>query len=125
MTTAYWCVFTIILMPYVLVMVARLPTFSLQANLVPRLTSDQFTGYQQRFYWAHLNALEVVAPFSALVIIAHQLHGPQGAIDLLALSFVGLRVAHAAAYAANLGLLRSVIFFSSMICMISILIMSV
>jgi uncharacterized MAPEG superfamily protein len=125
MTIAYWCVLIVIFMPIVWVFIARLPTFTLERNLVPRPTADQLTGYQQRLYWAHLNALEVVAPFSALVIIAHQLHGVQSTIDMLAVSFVGLRIAHAFAYAANLGVLRSLMFIAAWLCMVMILITAI
>ena len=120
MTTAYWCVLAVIFMPYFWVLSARLPTFSLKQNLLPRPTAEQLTGYQQRFYWAHLNALEAIAPFSAVVIIAHQLQAEQGELNMLAMSFVGLRLAHAFAYVANLGVMRSIIFFAASICMVLI-----
>ncbi len=55
MTTAYWCVFIVILMPYIWVLFARALGFSLQKNLIPRIASESFEGVQQRFYWAHLN----------------------------------------------------------------------
>ena len=125
MTVAYWCVVTVIFMPYIWVLSARLPTFSLQANLQPRISADELSGYQQRFYWAHLNSLEAIAPFAAVVIIAHQLHGYQPTLDTLALSFVGLRIAHALAYAANLGVIRSVIFFAASVCMVSIVVTAI
>ena len=122
MTIAYWCVLSIIFMPIIWALIARLPSFNLQANLVPRPTADELTGYQQGFYWAHLNALESVAPFSAVVIIAHQLNGAQGTIDMLAMTFVGLRIAHAVAYVAQLGVLRSLIFVAASVCMVMIVI---
>ena len=125
MTIAYWCVVTVVFMPYIWVLTARVPTFSLQGNLEPRLASDELTGYQQRFYWAHLNALEAIAPFAAVVFIAQQLHADQATIDMLAMSFVGLRLAHAMAYAANLGLIRSIAFFGASVCMVFIVISAV
>lgn len=120
MTTAYWCVFTVIVLPYICVFMARLPGFTLQRNLIPRLVAEEFTGFKQRVYWAHANALEAVAPFSAAVIIAHLLNGPQATIDNLALTFVALRIAHALAYMANQGLLRSLLFVASMVCVVSL-----
>ena len=124
MTIAYWCVLAVILIPYSLVLIARVPTLTLQSNLVPRQVAESYNGYQQRFYWAHLNSLEAIAPFSAVVVIAHLLHGPQNIIDMLALMFVGFRVAHALAYATNLGVIRSLVFFASSICMISIILVA-
>ena len=125
MTIAYWCVVTVIFMPYVWVLSARLPTFSFQANLEPRPSADKLSGYQLRFYWAHLNSLEAIAPFAAVVLIAQQLMANQATIDMLAITFVGLRVAHALAYAANLGVIRSLFFLGSTVCMISILVVAI
>lgn len=124
MTTAYWCVLIIILMPYPLVLIARAPDLSLQTNRIPRLVSDQLTGYRQRLNWAHLNALEAVAPFAAVVIIAHQLHASQAMLDGLALGFVGLRVLHALVYAANLGVMRSLVFVAAFACIIGIFLLA-
>ena len=125
MTIAYGCIFAVILMPYLWVMIARVPSLTLESNLIPRQVADAYDGYQQRFYWAHLNALEATVPFSAVVIIAHLLHGPQNIIDMLALMFAGFRLAHAMAYAANLGVIRSLVFFASMLCMVSIILIVV
>ncbi|MDH5766370.1 MAG: MAPEG family protein [Gammaproteobacteria bacterium] len=120
MTTAYWCVLAVITLPYIWVMVARVPTLTLQTNLVPRKTAEEYTGYQQRAYWAHQNALEAIAPFGIVVIIVHLLQAEQGAIDALALGFTGFRIAHGLAYVANLGVIRSAVFFAGMACMLAI-----
>ena len=125
MTIAYWCVLAVIVMPYFWVMIARIPSLTLQTNLIPRQVAEGYSGVQQRFYWAHLNALEAIAPFAAVVIIAHQLNATQATIDMLALMFVGFRVSHAMAYAANLGVIRSLIFFAGSVCMISILLSAI
>ena len=120
MTTAYWCVLVIILMPYPLVLIARAPDLNLQSNRIPRLVSEQLTGYRQRLNWAHFNAFEVIAPFATVVIIAHQLQASQAMLDSLALTFVGLRVLHALVYAANLGVMRSLVFVAAFACIIAI-----
>ncbi len=125
MTIAYWCVFIVVLMPYIWVLFARAPRFSLQKNLIPRIASESFEGVQQRFYWAHLNALEAIAPFATVVIIAQNLQAEQSCIDTLALAFVGFRIAHALAYAANMGILRSLFFASAMACMVAIFLSAV
>jgi uncharacterized MAPEG superfamily protein len=125
MTTAYWCVLIIISLPYVWVLMARLPGFSLQNNLMPRPVAEHFTGIKQRIYWAHQNALEAVAPFAAAVIIAQQLHAPQMTVDNLAVFFVVIRIAHALAYMANQGVLRTLIFLAGMSCVVSLFVVSV
>lgn len=122
MTIAYWCLLATIVLPYIWVAIARLPVLTLEKNLIPRITSESYTGRRQRTYWAHLNALEVVAPFAAAVIVAHLLGAPQDRIDMLAMLFVGFRVAHAFMYIANLGILRTVMFTGSFICLVAIFI---
>ncbi len=69
MEIAHWCIFVIIVIPYLLVAMARLPDLTLEKNLTPRIVSDSLTGIRQRLFWAHLNALEVIAPFTAAVLI--------------------------------------------------------
>lgn len=120
MNTAFWCVLAVILMPYVWALMAELPSFSLENNLRPRLKAESYTGFQKRVYWAHLNGLEAVAPFAAAVIIAHVLAVPQDKINQLALAFVGFRIAHALAYMANLGVLRSLVWFGGTVCVIAL-----
>lgn len=120
MTTAFWCVLIVIFLPIVLALMGRLPTFTFEGNLKPRIVSESFTGVQQRIYWAHQNALEVVAPFAAAVIIAHQLGVAQDTIEALALTFIGFRLAHVVAYVANLGVVRTLMFIGSMGCILAL-----
>lgn len=122
MTIAYWCLLATIVLPYLWVAIARLPVLTLEKNLIPRIASESYSGKRQRTYWAHLNALEMVAPFTAAVITAHLLGAPQDRIDVLAMLFVGFRVAHALAYIANLGVLRTVMFTGGFICLVAIFI---
>lgn len=125
MTTAYWCVLVVIMLPYPWALLATLPGFTLEGNLRPRFIAESFTGYRQRAYWAHLNALEAVAPFAAAVIIAQLLAVPQAKINNLALAFVGFRIAHALAYMANLGVLRSLMWFGGIACIIGLFVSAV
>ena len=120
MTTAYWCVFATFIFPYILVAVARLPSITLEKNLVPRIASKSLTGFRQRAYWAHLNALEAIGPFAATVIIAHLLELDQITLDMLALIFLGFRIAHAVVYMANQGVLRTVMFAGGFFTMVTI-----
>jgi uncharacterized MAPEG superfamily protein len=120
MNTAYWCVLAVILMPYPWALMAELPSFTLENNQRPRLKAESYTGFQQRVYWAHLNALEAVAPFAVAVIVAHLLAVPQDKINYLALAFVGFRIAHALAYMANLGVLRSLMWVGGTVCVIAL-----
>lgn len=122
MTIAYWCVLTAIILPYILAAIARLPGLTLERNLIPRIVSDDLSGVRQRSLWAHQNALEVIAPFVAAVVIAQILKVPQSTIDTLSIAFIGFRVAHALAYMANLGVLRSLMFLGGMGCIVGLFI---
>ncbi len=120
MTTAYWCVLVSILLPYVWVAIARLPDLTLEKNLIPRIVSDSLTGVRQRSFWAHQNALEIIAPFAAAVIIAHLAGLEQTTIDNLAITFIAFRVAHAFSYMANRGILRSLMFLGAFVCVVTL-----
>ncbi len=120
MNIAYWCVFIAILMPYVLVIIARFPGTTLQSNLTPRITAESITGYQQRAYWAHLNGLEAIPSFAAAVIIAQMVNMQQDTINTLAMAFIAFRGAHAIAYILNSGVLRSLMWAGSMACIINL-----
>ncbi|VAW82752.1 hypothetical protein MNBD_GAMMA13-1728 [hydrothermal vent metagenome] len=120
MNTAYWCVLISIVMPYILGLLARFPGFTLEGNLRPRITAESLTGYQQRAYWAHLNALEAIPSFASAIIIANLLSVPQDTINSLALIFIGFRIAHALAYIANLGTLRTLMWAGGFVCIIAL-----
>lgn len=116
MEIALWCVGAVIVMPYLLVLMARLPDLTLEKNLIPRIVSGTFSGYRQRLFWAHSNGLEIIAPFAAAVIIAQNLQVNQQTIDSLAVAFVSFRIVYSAMYIANLGLLRTLMFGGGMAC---------
>lgn len=122
MNTAYWCVVVVMALPYIWAVAATLPGLTLAGNLQPRITAQSFTGWRQRAYWAHLNALETVAPFAATVIMAQLLGVPPEKINPLAIAFVGFRFAHAFAYMANLGVLRSLFWFGGAGCIVAMLV---
>jgi uncharacterized MAPEG superfamily protein len=58
---------------------------------------------------AHLNAVEVFAPFAALVVIGH-LVGKADAIGIWAMAFFWVRVIHAVIFWVGIPLLRTIVF---------------
>ena len=52
----------------------------------------------------------------AATIIAHQIGGDQNLIDMLAMTYIGLRVVYGFVYMANIGLLRTVIWTLGVLC---------
>ncbi|MGY8665023.1 MAPEG family protein [Bradyrhizobium sp. UFLA05-109] len=67
-------------------------------------------AWGQRANRAHLNAIEVFAPFATLVIVA-QLAGQANATTAFcAASFFYLRLAHAVVYLAGVPYVRTILF---------------
>lgn len=122
MQISHWCVLAIMLFPYLLVGMARLPGLTLEKNLIPRIVSESLTGYRQRMFWAHQNALEVIAPFAIAVFMADTLQANPQVINNYAIAFVGFRLAHAFMYIMNRGVLRTIMFIAAYICIILIFI---
>lgn len=79
----------------------------------PRLVADELTGVRQQLYWGHLNALAIIAPLSAAVIITYSLGTQPDIVDQLALALIALCIGHAQAYVANPGVFRTIMFACS------------
>ena len=116
MSIAKWCVLVACLLPMATVGLAKLNSARLSRkdgrydNQQPREWAAQLTGWQQRANAAQANGFEALPLFIAGVLFAQMAQADQGRIDMLALSFVGLRLAYVAAYLANLGTLRTLIW---------------
>lgn len=120
MTTAYWCVLFSAYLPILWTAIAKGSTFNGAANHAPRAFLNQLKGWRQRAHWAQLNGFEAFPPFAAAVIIAHLQHESQDRVDTFALAFVGLRILHGIFYVTDLAALRSLVWFSSVACVVAI-----
>jgi uncharacterized MAPEG superfamily protein len=74
-----------------------------------------------RALWAHQNGLEGFAFFVAAVIVSQLRDAPQHIVDALALAYVALRFAYAAAYLAGLSSLRSGLWAFALVLNIALL----
>ena len=120
MTIAYWCVLVAATLPYLWVVFAKSkPDYN---NHAPREFLAQASGWRQRANWAQMNAFEAFPSFAAAVIIGHLTHGPQARLDLLAMLFIGARLAHGFLYMADQASLRSLAWTAGFACTIGILI---
>ena len=121
MTIAYWCVFIAILLPVTFAGLAKFSSnFKPKHNHAPRKFLEGLTGWQQRSNWAQQNTLESIPAFMAAVIIAHQIGGNQDNIDILAVSYIIIRIAYGALYIADKPLLRSIAWFLGVICILGL-----
>lgn len=121
LATAYWCVLIAALLPYCWTVVAKAGGKRYD-NRDPRAwMARQDDPHRQRANAAQLNAFEAFPAFAASVLMA-QLAGVDVArIALLALVFVGLRLLHGVFYIANLHLLRSLVWFGGLICVLTLM----
>jgi len=119
MTTAYWCVLIAGLMPFLFTGIAKVSGGRFD-NRDPRAWQARLAGMPARAHAAHLNSFEALPLFAAAVIIAHLTNADQARTDLLAMAFIGLRLAFGAAYIANLATLRSLIWVAALGCCVAL-----
>ncbi len=112
-TVAYWCVLVAALLPTVCAGVAKWGMFGKSRkdggydNHNPRAWLLRQTDWRARANAAQANSFEALPFFMAAVIIAHQLHAPQGRLDTLAFLFVFTRLIYIAMYVADMANARS------------------
>jgi uncharacterized MAPEG superfamily protein len=119
MTFAYWCVVFAVFLPIIWVGVAKV-NGSGYDNTKPRVWLADLDGIGQRANWAQQNAYEAFPPFAAAVIIAHLTNSPQLIVDLLAGTFLLLRVAHGIFYILDKSTLRSFTWLAGFGCTVAL-----
>jgi len=121
MTAAYWCVIIAILMPVLFTGLAKFTSgFRPKDNHNPRAYLDKLSGWRQRSNWAQQNTFESIPGFMVAVVIAHQMGGNQDNIDMLAISYIVIRVIYGALYIADIALLRSIAWGAGVACIIGL-----
>lgn len=116
MSIAKWCVLAACVLPTLTVGLAKMSSARLSRkdgrydNQQPREWAAKLTGWQQRANAAQANGFEALPLFIAGVVFAQMAQADQARIDMLALAFVGIRIAYVGAYLANQGTLRTLIW---------------
>ena len=111
MTFAYWCVALAMLLPILWVGMAK--TYGKgYDNSKPREWLDKLEGKAARANWAQRNSFEAFPPFAAAVIIAHQTGAAQMTIDILAGTFIVVRVVHGICYITDRSTARSFVWLA-------------
>ncbi len=108
LTIAYWCVLAVAFMPFFCAGISKVG--SGYNNKQPRDWYQQLSGYRALAGAAQANCWEALPFFAAAVIIAHQLQAPQARLDMLALTFVALRLVYVALYVMNLHWQRTLVW---------------
>lgn len=109
MTIAFWCVLVAALLPFVATVIAKRSGERFN-NRDPRAWLEKQQGLSRRANSAQANGFEAFPIFAAGVIIAHLAHAPQARIDLLAISFVIVRIAFLVCYLADWHWVRSLVW---------------
>lgn len=105
MSIAFWCVLLAGMLPIITVGIAKFnPRYD---NRDPRSWLERQEGYRRRADFAHRNHFEAFPFFAAAVIIAQQMQTTQGTVDLLAMTFIGARIAYTVMYLGDRPGLRS------------------
>ncbi|WP_353248005.1 MAPEG family protein [Salinisphaera sp. T31B1] len=128
MILAYWCVLIAAFMPVAFVAYAKFfggdKKMDFETNRYPRRWLEQTEGAQQRAYWAQLNSFEAFPPFAAGVIIAVISGGAIGAINLLAVLFVILRIVYGWCYISDRATARSLVWGAATLCTVLLFIVA-
>jgi uncharacterized MAPEG superfamily protein len=123
MTLAYACVLIGGLMPLLWTATAKFGgrrKMSFAENAGPRDFLANTTGLQKRADWAQQNAFEAFPLFAAAVIVAHLSGAAQARIDLLAMLWVGFRLAYGLCYLADWATARSLTWTAALACAVAL-----
>lgn len=122
-TLAYGCVLIAALLPMACASLAKGGSFKGRDNHDPRAWLAAQSGWRARANAAQANSFEALPFFIGAVIIAHQLGASQGWLDLLAGTFIVLRLAFIALYLGDKPLLRSLVWGLGLLANIAILLL--
>lgn len=105
------------LLPLVFAMLAKIVGgFRRADNTNPRAFLAQTTGMAARLNAAQANSFEGLPIFLAAVLVAMYCFVPQNVINVLSWLYVLLRIGYGMAYALDLSVLRSVLWFLGLLC---------
>lgn len=126
-TLAYWCVLIVALLPIVCAGLAKSGSFGKSRkdggfdNRNPRAWMARQTDWKARANAAQANSFEALPFFIGAVIIAHQLGAGQALLDILAFSYVLLRIFYIMMYVADMPAARSALWAGAFLVNIAIL----
>ncbi|MFO0689698.1 MAG: MAPEG family protein [Myxococcota bacterium] len=123
MTTPFWCVLAVLLLPLFLAFTGgyyRGKAFGTADNHNPRAQAAKLEGAGARAYAAQANAWEAAIVFSATILTTHAAGLSAEAATPWALGFVACRVLHGVFYLADLDKARSLAFMGGMACVVTL-----
>jgi uncharacterized MAPEG superfamily protein len=119
---AYWVLLIGALMPYPLVMMAKVgPNYD---NADPRNPAALASTLRRNAFGAHANCLEVLPLFASAVLLAGFRHAPAQSVDALAFVWLACRLGYVACYLKGLASLRSLIWSAATAAAIAIFVLA-
>jgi uncharacterized MAPEG superfamily protein len=111
-------------MPYLWTAVAKSagPRYD---NRNVRAWQAKLEGLPLRAHAAHLNSFEAFPFFAAAVMAAIVAHADMQRVAMLSIAFVVARVAYGLVYLANVAVLRSLVWFVGLGCVVAILVAAI
>ncbi len=125
MNTLIICLFITILLPYI-VKIRVMKLIKKEApydNNHPRMQQAQLVGAGARAIAAHQNGFESLSVFATAALTAMATNHIGVTIQLLAVIYIISRIAYNILYIKNLASLRSMTWFVSLLCCLSILLL--
>ncbi len=119
MTTSLWCLVVVAFLPILVSFTGayfKTRQFGKLDNKDPRTQAARLEGAGARIWAAQQNAWEALGMFGAVVLVAHVAGADPGKAATASLVFVATRVLHPIFYAANLDVLRSLVFLVGLGC---------
>jgi uncharacterized MAPEG superfamily protein len=126
---AHWCVLVAALLPIVCAGIAKSGAIGKPRrdggydNGDPRAWLATQAGWRARANAAQANSFEALPFFIGAVVMAQQLGAPQSRVDVLALAFVGLRLAYIGSYVGGWSSVRSMLWVLGLATNIAILLL--
>ena len=112
------------LLPYIFTVIAKVAAgFKGKDNQNPREFLAKTTGLAARANAVQQNSFESLPLFITSILIAEYMVISQFVIMTFGIAYILLRIVYGIAYLANLSTLRSVIWFISMLCPITLLLL--
>ena len=115
-----FCVIFMGVLPYIWVGFAKFGGKDGFDNNNPRGALATLSGWRSRANFAQANQFEAFPLFAAAVLFALYHHAPEHPLNLLCLAVVALRVIYGFLYMADKASLRSLVWFISLLCTISL-----
>lgn len=113
MTTPFWCLLIVAVLPYLLANLGGYFKFRQFGNLDnnhPRIQALKLEGIGARALAAQMNAWEALSVFATAVFMAHLAHADPEASATAATLYLATRIAHPILYLADLATPRTLVF---------------